>query len=185
MSQLQRVRKASQPDETDWRSIPHAQWRPHMKPTNKLYSDLCEPLKRVLRRHGRSTIHIATGFLSPNVDAAVASLGLTDVRLLIGLNPNKPLVSPSLFKGLQRLRTNEGVEVRCLHGLHAKMYVAPGKAVVVSSANFTRSGFEQLSEVAIETTDDSIVAAVEALFLSWWRAATPIDSVALQPSRGS
>jgi hypothetical protein len=151
-----------------------------MRATHRLYSDVGEALETFLRRHRRSTLHIATAFLSPNIDAAITALGLTGVRLLIGLDPNHPCVSPALFKGLERLRRNETVEVRCFHGLHAKLYVAPEKAVIVSSANFTRAGLEQLSEVAIESSDATVVAAANALFLEWWGSAIPLTNVTLE-----
>lgn len=140
----------------------------------RIFTSVGRPIEAFIRRHRRTPLLIASGFLSPVVDKAIKQWSLSGVRLLIDLDPHDARVSPMLAASLRRLLKSETVEVRCLAGLHAKLYLAPRSEVIVASANLSRAGFERLKEVAIETDTRQVVAEAERIFSNWWRTSTPL-----------
>jgi hypothetical protein len=118
-----------------------------------------------------TNLDILTGFIGAGASQALAALGVS-ARIIMGL----PVKSPSLSKAqrdelCKLLRTHQ---VRSIPGLHAKMYVFDQIGVVLGSANFTRSGFEQLDEIVVFTNDRSILRTAKREFEKRWIKATPI-----------
>lgn len=143
----------------------------------QIYTSVGPRIEAFVQRHRNETLCIATGFLSPNVDRAIRHWSPRGVRLLVGLDPRDCRVAPGLARCLQRLRNNQTVDIRCLAGLHAKLYLAPGKEAVVASANLSQSGFERLQEVAAQTDDPRAVSQAERRFAAWWKKAVPLRLV--------
>ncbi len=144
-----------------------------------LSGDPWATLKALCDQHRPKRIDILTGFLGSGASGALAALGVK-ARIIVGLPRADATVSSSLIDELTRL--TEAHQVRWIPALHAKLYVLPGHAAMIGSANFSQPGFSALDELVLATTTPATVAAAQREFDRRWRAAIDIDPDRLVPS---
>jgi hypothetical protein len=79
----------------------------------------------------------------------------------------------------------ETVTVKCIAGLHAKLYIVPGREFVCGSVNFSRSGFERLIEAGVRVTGAAATEKAHSEFLRWWKRGSPLSRVLekIRPAR--
>lgn len=130
-------------------------------------------LKQLCTEHGARQLDILTGFIGQGATRALAALGVR-ARIVIGLGSERAALSAVQVEEIRALLAAEH-EIRWLAGLHAKLYLVGRRAVLVGSANFTRSGFERLDELGIVTDEPSVVARAAELFEQRFRQALPVE----------
>ena len=95
--------------------------------------------------------------------------------------PRRVLTRLSMFdmlSGVQDLEAiaylvSKGVDVRGVSKLHAKVFIAPGHAALVGSANLTRAAHNENHEFGALIEDRKFVAQTERWFAELWQIAEP------------
>lgn len=142
-----------------------------------LSDDPWATLKQLCETHGAKRIDILTGFLGNGATEALRELGVS-ARIIVGLPKQGAALSEAKIEEIKRLVATH--QVRWLPALHAKLYVLPGRAAMIGSANFSSNGFGDLDELVAASNDDAFVAAAEKAFAGRWRKARPIDPTKLR-----
>lgn len=130
-------------------------------------------LEHLCTEHDAKQLDILTGFLGQGATRALAELGVR-ARIVIGLGSETGALSAAQVEEVRTLLEARH-EVRWLPGLHAKLYVVERRAVLVGSANFTRSGFERLDELGVATDEPQVVARAVVLFEDRFARALPVE----------
>jgi hypothetical protein len=136
-----------------------------------------EALERLCHAYAAKHLDILTGYIGRGATQALAMLGV-HARIVLGLESENAALTAAQIEELRLLCTHH--EVRWRRGLHAKLYVIEQRAALVGSANFTRSGFEKLDEVAIVTDDATAVEQAIDAFEIRFAEAVPLDPDRLQ-----
>ncbi len=119
------------------------------------------------------TVRIASAYVTERQFLTAAPK--RDVRLLTSLSPIDVASGATSIESLNAL-LELGVKCRCLPPrprLHAKVYVFGTSHAVVTSANFTGSGFDSNIEAGIETTG-SEAKSLAAWFDRLWETASAV-----------
>lgn len=130
-------------------------------------------LERLCIEHAAKRLDILTGFLGGGATLALEALGVR-ARIVIGLPSTDAVLSAGQVAEVRALLAAQH-EVRWSRGLHAKLYLVDGRAVLVGSANFTAAGFEKLDEICIATDAPSVVSRAVELFEARFVNASEIE----------
>lgn len=135
-------------------------------------------LAGLCKQHRAARLDILTGFLGSGATEALRALGVS-ARIIIGLPRGDAAMSEAQIEELKRLK--KAHQVRWLRGLHAKLYVLPGHAAMIGSANFSRPGFSTLDELVLATTTRALIAAAQQAFDRRWHKALDLVPATLVP----
>ena len=80
--------------------------------------------------------------------------------------------------------SKDGVSIRSLHGLHAKIYVFDHSAALVTSANATRAGMWRNFECGLGITDSVTVSTLAKSLLNGFGTREEVDEVGLKELLG-
>lgn len=134
-------------------------------------------LETLCRQFGVKRIDMLTGFIGKGASTALASLNVR-ARIIIGLPNDHAALSQVQIDEIVALQAHH--DVRWLPGLHAKLYLLDERVVIVGSANFTRSGFEHLDELAIATDEPTTTAQAVKAFETRFAQAARIEPERLE-----
>jgi hypothetical protein len=120
-------------------------------------------------------VHLQYG---PTLDLAVAFIS-SDWEELISTYSGKLRVICWLSStntnpyAVESMMNRPNTEVRCRHSMHCKVYICPGTAAVVGSANLSRAALSEADisgqdEAAVSTTDLKMVNRIAAWFNELW-----------------
>jgi hypothetical protein len=130
-------------------------------------------LERLCIEHAAKRLDIMTGFLGSGATLALEALGVR-ARIVIGLPSADAVLSAGQVAEVRSLIAAQH-EVRWSRGLHAKLYLVDGRAMLVGSANFTTAGFEKLDEICIATDTPSVVSRAVEMFQARFANASAIE----------
>lgn len=130
-------------------------------------------LERLCIEHAAKRLDILTGFLGSGATLALEALGVR-ARIVIGLPSADAVQSAGQIAEVRSLIAAQH-EVRWSRGLHAKLYLVDGRAVLIGSANFTTAGFEKLDEICIATDTPSVVRQAVEIFDARFANASAIE----------
>lgn len=109
--------------------------------------------------------YVSIDYMNRIVSMAASWRLVTDVEELLGGSPAhcRQEWTDFLVKNRQKIRDQ--------HGLHAKVMVGNGKALI-GSANFTTSGIQHLTEMSVLITESHGVNEVEKWISGLWKSGT-------------
>ena len=130
-------------------------------------------LERLCIELAAKRLDILTGFLGSGATLALEALGVR-ARIVLRLPSADAVLSAGQIAEVRALIAAQH-EVRWSRGLHAKLYLVDGRAVLVGSANFTTAGFEKLDEICIATDSPSVVSRAVEMFEARFANASAIE----------
>jgi len=141
----------------------------------ELVTDAWAAIDRARKNLGKVTsFDVMTGYLGGGASKVLAELRVSPARIVFGLNSTDGPLPRSLAREIDGLR--KAHHVRVSRGLHSKVYIINDRVVLLGSANFSRSAFEQLQEAAVLTDNEPVVRAACALFRKVWAGAKQLDA---------
>lgn len=139
----------------------------------EMYDDAWEALRAIRSRlRTIQSLDILTGFLGAGANRVLAQLGPKQTRIIFGLERQSAPLGKTLADELSAPR--DSAEVWTCRGLHAKVFILNRRAVVLGSANLTRSGFEHLHEAVLATDSAGVVRRCVTFFDSIRRQSKPL-----------
>ena len=160
--------------------------------TVQMYTNVQERLEIFLLHYRDTTIHAAMSELHEGLDEWVRSAEVRQLRLIVNVDPDNPVVSAETHRCLQGLASNAAVEMRCKRDQVANVCVAPGQASLtwVYQIRFVLQDHEEtkfdgtFQALAFESTDLEFVADANTGFIQLWGDARPLDGAKLRVLEG-